>query len=107
MFSDLVLFYRIIKNEIKIELPFYISKYESQDVKNVTRNSQPIKDGVDDLQYKSKLQPKVKCFQDSYFVRTLNKWNEIPNEIRNSDSLDKLKALLKEHLWLILGMKLD
>ena len=55
MFSDLFLFYRIIKNEIKIELTFYMSKYESQDVKNVARNSQPIKYGMDDLQYKSKL----------------------------------------------------
>ena len=107
LFTDLVLFYKIINKEIKIELPYYISKFESQDVEKVTRSSQPVKNGSDDLQYKCKLQPKVKCFQDSYFVRTLNKWNKIPYEIRNSDNLDKFKALLKEHLWLILDSKPD
>ena len=107
LFSDLVLFFKIINNEIKIELPYYISKFESQDVLKVTRSSQPIKDSVDNLKYRCKFQSKIKCFQDSYFVRTLNKWNEIPYEIRNCDGLDKFKLLLKEHLWLIAGIKPD
>ena len=33
LFSDLVLFFRIIKKDIGIELPDYISKIESHDVK--------------------------------------------------------------------------
>ena len=78
---------------------------EPQEVEKVTRKSLPIKEGVDDLQYKCKLQPGVKFFQD--FVRTVNKWNKIPYEVRNCDSLDYFEVLLKEHLWLILSVKPD
>ena len=46
VFSDIILFYRITRNEVKIELPYYISEHESQDVKYVTRSSQPIKNGL-------------------------------------------------------------
>ena len=66
IFSDLILFYRIIRSDLKIKLPFYISKIESQDVKYGTRSSQPIKDGKDDLKHVCKLKPKVKCFQYSF-----------------------------------------
>ena len=104
IFSDLILFYRIIRSDIKIELPFYISKIESQDVKYGTRSSQPIKDGKDDLKFVCKLKPKVKCFQDSFFVRTIDRWNEIPYNIRKIDNIDKFKVELKQHLWLILGL---
>ena len=107
LFTDLVLFFRIINNDVKIKLPYYIMRNEPQDIKSVTRRSLPIKDGVDHLQYKCILQPKVKCFQDSYFVRTCKKWNEIPFEIRSLDQIDKFKKLLKDHLWLILGLKPD
>ena len=37
---------------------------------------------VDDLQYKCNLWPKFKCFQDSYFVRTVKKWNDVSYDIR-------------------------
>ena len=104
IFSDLILFYRIIRSEVKIKLPFYISKIESQDVKYGTRSSQPIKDGKDDLKYVCKLKPRVKCFQYSFFVRTINRWNEIPYNIRKLDSINKFKVELKQHLWLILGI---
>ena len=60
---DLVLLFKIINNELKIELPYYISKFESQDVLKVTRSSQPIKDSVDILKYRCKFQSKIKCFK--------------------------------------------
>ena len=107
LFADLVMFYRIISNDIKIELPHHISKIEPQDVKSTTRLSQSISDGSDNLQYRCKLHPKVKCFQDSYFVRAVKNWNNIPVYIRKSDSLEKFKVMLKEHLWLILGLEPD
>ena len=107
LFSDLTLFFQIVNKDVNIELPYYICKIESQDVLKVTRSSQAIKNNVDNLTFKCKIKPKIKCFQDSYFVRTLNRWNEVPYEIRSSDSLDKFKCLLKEHLWLIAGIKPD
>ena len=107
LFSDLVLFYKILKDEVKIKLPFYISRIESQDVKSVTRSSKPIIDGKYTLKYKCLVQPKVKCFQDCYFFRTVKNWNELPYELRSTDSTNKFKILLKEHLWLILGLEPD
>ena len=78
LFSDLVLFNRIINNDVKIELPCHISRIEPQDVKRITRSSQSISDGSDDLKYKTKIILKLKCFQNSHFVRTMNCWNDLP-----------------------------
>ena len=68
-------------------------------------------DGSDNLKYMCKICPKVKSFQDSYFVRTVNNWNNLPFYLRNNDNLEKFKVDLnidvKEHLWLILGLKPD
>lgn len=107
LFSDLVLFFRIIKKDIGIELPDYISKIESHDVKSITRCSKPISDGKDNLQYICKLIPKVKCFENSYFVRTVQNWNKLPCHLRKIKSIEEFKANLKEHMWLILGLKPD
>ena len=107
LYSDLVLFYRIVNDDVKIELPCHISRIEPQDVKNTTRSSKSISDGSDNLKFKSKIIPKVNCFQNSYFVRTMSSWNDLPFDIRNVDSLEKFKTLLKEHLWFILISKPD
>ena len=107
IFSDLILFYRIIHKEVKIELPSHISKIEPKHVKKITRSSQSVYDGSDSLKYKTTLVPKIKCFKESYFVRTISEWNKIPFDIRNVDSLEKFTILLKEHLWFILRSKPD
>ena len=107
IFSDLLLFYRIIKNNVKISLPYYISRMKPQDVKCSTRFSKTVADGTDTLKYKCRLLPKVKCFEDSYFVRSVKYWNDLPHELRSTDGLDTFKVMLKDHLWLILGLKPD
>ena len=107
LFSDLVLFFRIIKKDIGIELPDYISKIESHDVKSITRGSKPTSDGKDNLQYICKLIPKVKCFENSYFVRTVQNWNKLPCHLRKIKSVEEFKANLEENMWLILGLKPD
>ena len=43
----------------------------------------------------------------SYFVRAVKNWNNIPFDIRNSDSLEKFKVMLKEHMWPIIGLEPD
>lgn len=107
LFSDLVLFYRIINNDIKIELPHHISRMNPQNIKNITRSAKPISEGIDNLKYKCNIIPKIMCFQNSYFVRTVKNWNDLPFDLRSTDSLENFKTLLKEHLWLILGLKPD
>ena len=64
--SDLVLFYRIIKNDIKIELQYYVSRVEPHDVINIPRNSKATADGSDNLKFACKIYPKIKTYQVSY-----------------------------------------
>ena len=47
------------------------------------------------MEYRYKLHPKAKCFQDSYFVIAVKNWNNIPLDNRNSDSLEKFKVMFK------------
>ena len=107
MFSDLLLFYKIVNKQVGIELPDYVKRIEPHDVKYSTKNTKSIYDGKENLKYRSNIIPKVKSFQDGYFFRTLNRWNKIPFEIRSSECFDKYSALLREHMWLILGLKPD
>ena len=51
--------------------------------------------------------PKIKCFQDSYFVRSVKYWNDLPFDLRSTGDRDTFKVMLKDHLWLILGLKPD
>ena len=49
-----------------------------------TRFLKTVADGTDALQYESRLLPKVKCFQDSYFVRSVKYWNDLPFDLRDT-----------------------
>ena len=93
MYSDLFLFYRIVKDEVNIELPYHITRIEQHSIQRVTRHSKPMAEGRDNLRYVSSIIPKVKAFKDSYFFRSMNNWNLLPFELRNS--------------WLILTSKPD
>ena len=95
LFTDLVLFLRIFKNDVKIELPYYITRIEPQDVVNIIRYSKPMADGPDNLKYMCEICPKIKNFQDSYFVRTVNNWNNLPFDLRNNNNLKNLRLILR------------
>ena len=105
--SDLSLFYKIVYNKVKIKLPNYVVRIEPQDVKRVTRSTNTIAKGIDKLKFKCKILPKVNAFSNSFFIRTLNQWNELPLYLREIDNLDKFTVAVKDHLWLILGFEPD
>ena len=107
LFSDLILFFRIVNNEVKINLPNYVTRIEPQDVKRVTRSTKATAEGIDRSKFRCSMCPKVKSFQDSYFVRTVDNWNNLPHELRKLEDPNKFSTDLKEHLWLILGLKPD
>ena len=71
-----------------------ISVLEPHDVKSSTRFLKAVADGTDTLQYKSRLLPKVKCFQESYFVRSVKYWNDLPFEfdLRNTGDQDSFQV---------------
>ena len=105
--SDLTLFYKIVHNKVDILLPNYVSRIEPQDVKKVTRSSKAIAEGTDNYQFRCSVTPKVNAFKYSFFVRTVKQWNELPLYLRTKDNINTFTAALKEHLWLILGLKPD
>ena len=107
LLSDLTLFYKIVYNNVKIKLPNYVSRIEPQDIKRVTRSNSSIAKGIDGLKYKCKIAPKINAFSNSFFIRTLNQWNELPLNLREINNFDKFSLALKEYLWLILGLKPD
>ena len=98
---------KIVYNKVEIKLPNYVVRIEPQDIKRVTRSNNSIAKGIDGLKYKCMIAPKVKAFENSFFVRTLNQWNELPLHLREIDNFDKYSEALKEHLWLILGLEPD
>ena len=87
--------------------PYYVTLIEPQDVICATRNSKSISKGIDTLQFKCNICPKINSFKNTFFVRTFQKWIELPLNIRKIDNLDKFTIALKDHLWLILGFEPD
>ena len=91
----------------KLKLKINVTRIELQDIKRITRSNISIAKGIDRLKYKCKITPKINAFVNSFFVRTLNQWNELPLNLREINNFDKFTLALKEHLWLILGLKPD
>ena len=85
IYSDLILFYKIVYNKVEIELPNYVTLIEPHNVFCVTRNNEAISKGSDKLKFKCNVLPKINSFKNSFFVRTLTKWNELPLNIREID----------------------
>ena len=107
LFSDLILFYKIVNRIVKIDLPGYVSRVEPHHVTRVTRSTSSIADGLDESSYKCNVNPTVNSFRDSYFYRTVQQWNLLPVKLRSLENVESFKADLKDHLWLNLGVKPD
>ena len=107
VFTDLVLFQKIVYASVNIKLPNYVKKWEPQDVLKCTRSTKSIADGSDQLKFKCTVKPKVKSFENSFFVRTFNVWNDLPIVLRETECPNLFSAKLKVHLWLLLGLKPD
>ena len=107
LFSDLVLFYKIINKLVNIDLPKYVIRIEPHMIKQVTRDTNESAKSIDKLKYKCCIAPKVDSFKKSYFYRTVVQWNLLPLNVRTIENIDKFEIDLKEHMWLILGLKPD
>ena len=92
-FLDLTFFFKVIKGLIPVELPPYIIPYQG--------NSRLRSSHLDYLCYVSTVTPRTETnqFARSFFYRTLAKWNHIPLEIRELDSLTDFKAKLNKCMW--------
>ena len=107
VFTDLVLFHKIAYGSVNIKLPNYVIKWEPKDIIKCTRNTKCISDGSDKLKFRCTVRSKVKAFDNSFFIRTVKLWNNLPPVLREVEDHDKFSVQLKDHLWLLLGLKPD
>ena len=120
LYTDLVLFHKIVHKTVQISMPPYISvctgelfRVSRSNTTNVLvgsiSNIDPsnIVESNDNCQYSCSIKPKVDAFKFSFFYRTVLEWNKIPFSIRQTTSINIFSTVLKEHLWNILMDKPD
>ncbi len=98
IFNDLVMFYKIVNELIPISLPSYINVCRPEDVRYTRRNA-AIQDLSDSSTYTSSVNPNCDTFRNSFFYRSLQKWNKLPISIRQASSLSLMKSSLTTFLW--------
>ena len=104
--TDLVLFHRIVYKSIDIDMPEYVKLLTPSMVSN-TRAFASVASSKDNLTYKCTVKTRVDVFKFSFFPRTVKAWNDLPVAIREiTDPID-FTSDLKEHLWILLGVKPD
>lgn len=105
VFTDLLLFHKIVYNNICIKMPDHIVL---SNISEHGRSSRSNADNTSDfLKYKSIERPKIAAFSNSFFYRSIIEWNKLPLDIREICSHDIFKDNLKSHLWTILKAKPD
>lgn len=132
LFTDLLLFHRIIHGNICIKLPSYLTlanldqnPYYIQKALNLRpRNPvelfptdhhkvfQCILPGAstrskDPLTFHCDIIPRIEVNQSTYFIRCYSEWNKLPLAVRIEDNLESFKIKLKEHIWNFLIQKPD
>ena len=108
-YSDLLLFHRIIHNDICIKLPPYIilSTAPNNNRGMNTRLFDALTESFDDLKLVSIVKPNIIAFEKNFFFRTHLKWNSLPLTIRILEGHDQFKIALKKHLWNVLMERPD
>ena len=92
-FLDLIFFFKIVKQHIPVNLPSYLQLFEGQ---SRLRNSH-----LDHLCFVSSITPQTSsnAFARNFFFRTHTKWNHIPLDIREVESITEFKYKLSTHMW--------
>ena len=103
--TDLALFHNVVHEAVNITMPKYIIKLGPSDFPKVTRSNRSVAENVDKFKYKCTTRTKINAFGNSFFVRTLKEWNDLPLSLREVTDNDKFKCILKEHMWNLLGLK--
>ena len=92
-FLDLLFFFKIVRGMIPVELPSYITPYQG--------GTRLRRAHLDQLSYVSNVIPRSEHgpLAKGFFYRTFTKWNHLPLEVRQIDSLPEFKVKLSEHMW--------
>ena len=98
IYTDLVLFYKIVNELVPIYLPTYITICTPDQVRN-TRVNAAIHDLSDSSSYRCSVTPNCDAFKTSYFYRSMTKWNSLPPSIRQAERISIFKSSLVDFLW--------
>ena len=92
-FLDLIFFFKIVKQHIPVILPSYLQPYQGH---SRLRNSH-----MDSLCFVSSISPRASsnAFAKNFFYRTHTKWNHIPLDIREIESITNFKSKLSTYMW--------
>ena len=90
MYTDLVLFHKIVHHLVPIDLPQYI------ETRSITRSS-----NSDTLSYSisSHIRNHKRIFQSNFFARCITPWNTLPFELRDSSNVVLFSSALKKCIW--------
>ena len=91
-------FYKIVNSIIPVSLPTYIVLCHPEGTRCTRHNAQII-DRSDTLTYMSTTVPCSDAFRNSFFHRSMLKWNSLPVCIRQSEQISTFKAKLIKYLW--------
>ena len=108
-YSDLLLFHRIIHNDICIKLPPYIklSTAPNNNSGMNTRLFDKLTESFDNLKLVSTAKPNIIAFEKNFFFRTHLKWNSLPLPIRILEGYEQFRMALKKHMWNVLMERPD
>ena len=98
IYNDLVMFYKIVNHLTPVELPDYITVCEPENTR-FTRHTASVHNSGDNSKFPCSVKPNCDAFKQSFFCRSLNRWNNLPLETRQAKNLISFKALLKNLLW--------
>ena len=98
IYSDLMLFYKVVNNLIPIDLPDYITVCEPDQTRYTRRNA-PIHDLSDTSTYRCSVTPNSDNFRNSFFYRTMSRWNNLPVDVREAGVVSAFKTSLIKFLW--------
>ena len=93
-----MLFYKIVNKFVPVSLPGYITVCQPEGSRYTRRNAQ-IHDMTDISTYKSSIVPCSNAFRDSFFYRSMIRWNDLPVIVRQSECISGFKSSLTKHLW--------
>ena len=93
-FNDLILFHKVVYQDIPVELPNYLKFFDGSSRLRSTH--------LDDLCIVSQILPRASApnlLKKSFFYRTHSLWNNLPYEIRSISSKNLFRASIEKFLW--------
>ena len=91
IYNDLVMFYKIVNHLTPVELPDYITVSEPENTR-FTRHTASVHNSGDNSKFSCSVKPNCDAFKQSFFCRSLNRWNNLPLETRQAKNLISFKA---------------